>query len=63
MTETESNGPIDPEMRKRNNELRIPLHRYGRPEDMAEAALYLLRQDCVTGEHLAVDGGFGMRLA
>ena len=32
-------------------------------EDMAEAALFLLRHDYVTGEVLGIDGGFGMRLA
>jgi len=63
LIETEFNGPIDPEVRRKNNETRIPLHRYGTPEDIAEGVLFLLRQDYMTGEVLALDGGFGMRLA
>jgi len=34
-----------------------PLNRYGTPEDIAEAALYLLRSDFVTGQVIFVDGG------
>jgi NAD(P)-dependent dehydrogenase (short-subunit alcohol dehydrogenase family) len=38
----------------------IPLHRFGRPEDIAAAALYLACDDAsyVTGHLLSVDGGF-----
>ncbi len=37
----------------------IPLGRIGRPEDMAEAALFLLGHDSsfVTGQDLRVNGG------
>ena len=63
LTETEFNGPIDPEVRRKNCETRIPVHRYADPEDVAEAVLFLLRQDYVTGHVLALDGGHGMRLA
>lgn len=34
-----------------------PLRRNGAPEDVAQALVYLLRADFVTGEVLAVDGG------
>ncbi len=39
---------------------RIPLNRYGRPEEIAKAALYLASDDAefVTGHTLAVDGGY-----
>ncbi len=40
----------------------VPMRRYGRPEDVARAALFLLDDDSsgyVTGETLCVDGGFG----
>jgi len=39
---------------------RIPMRRYGRPEDVAAAALYLASDECrfVTGSVLNVDGGF-----
>jgi NAD(P)-dependent dehydrogenase (short-subunit alcohol dehydrogenase family) len=38
----------------------IPLHRFGRPEDIADAALYLVSDAgaYVTGHLLDVDGGF-----
>ncbi len=34
-----------------------PLRRHGRPEDIAEAILFLLRSDFVTGQVIFVDGG------
>lgn len=39
----------------------VPMRRYGSPEDIAQAALFLLdatRSGYVTGQTLAVDGGF-----
>ena len=36
---------------------RIPLGRIGRPEDVAEAVLYLAGAQYVTGEVIVVDGG------
>ncbi len=38
----------------------IPLARYGEPEDMAAAALFLASEDAsyITGQTIAVDGGF-----
>lgn len=41
---------------------RIPLHREGSVEDVADAALLLIRNDFVTGEVLTVDGGMSMRI-
>lgn len=35
----------------------LPLQRHGSPEDVAHAAVYLLKSDFVTGEVLYVDGG------
>jgi len=37
--------------------LQIPLKRHGTPQDIAEAMLYLLRSEFVTGELLYVTGG------
>ncbi|MFW6062358.1 MAG: SDR family oxidoreductase [Planctomycetota bacterium] len=34
-----------------------PLNRHGRPEDIAEAVLFLLKSDFVTGQVLFIDGG------
>ena len=38
-----------------------PLHRLGSPDDVAQALLYLLEADYVTGETLVVDGGRHIR--
>jgi NAD(P)-dependent dehydrogenase (short-subunit alcohol dehydrogenase family) len=35
----------------------VPLKRHGSPEDIAEAAVYLLKSDFLTGEVINVDGG------
>jgi NAD(P)-dependent dehydrogenase (short-subunit alcohol dehydrogenase family) len=35
----------------------VPLKRHGAPEDVSEAALYLLKSDFVTGQVVYVDGG------
>ena len=41
----------------RRSEEKTPLGEVGTPEDVAEALIYLLRADYVTGETLVVDGG------
>ena len=41
---------------------RIPLRREGRVDDVASAALELIRNDFMTGEILTVDGGMSMRI-
>ena len=47
------------EERRRRSE-RIPMGRYGRPEEIAAAAAYLASDDAsfVTGHGLALDGGY-----
>ena len=35
----------------------VPLKRHGSPEDIAEAVVYLLKSEFVTGEVISVDGG------
>jgi pteridine reductase len=35
----------------------VPLKRHGSPEDIAEAVIYLLKSDFITGEVINVDGG------
>ena len=37
---------------------RVPLGRVGRPEECARGAIYLMTNRFVTGEVLAIDGGF-----
>jgi pteridine reductase len=40
---------------------KIPLHRQGCPEDIAQAVYYLSQANYVTGQILAVDGGRGLK--
>jgi len=48
---------------KNNIENRIPLHREGKPEDVAEVINMLITNDFITGENIAIDGGMTMRMA
>jgi NAD(P)-dependent dehydrogenase (short-subunit alcohol dehydrogenase family) len=41
---------------------RIPLHREGRPEDVAAALAALAENDFITGAEIPVDGGMTMRM-
>ena len=53
-----------PEDRRQFNiEKRIPLHREGTAEQVAEAALLLITNDYITGETIVVDGGLTSRIA
>ncbi len=42
---------------------RIMLHRLGKPEEVAQAVVSLVKNDYITGEVLVVDGGLTMRIA
>jgi len=53
---------LTPEQVKNNIERRIPLHREGRPEDVAQAIALLVTNDFITGETVVVDGGMSMRI-
>lgn len=52
---------LNTDKKKEASQQRHPLHRYGQPDDAAEAALYFLsnRSAWVTGQVLGVDGGMG----
>lgn len=54
---------MTPEQYRHNVENRIPLHREGTAEDVAEAIITVIRNEFITGETLVVDGGMSMRLA
>lgn len=51
------------EQRRHNLENRIPLHREGTPEQVAELILQAAINDYMTGETLVIDGGLTMRIA
>lgn len=54
---------LTPDQVKNNIERRIPLHKEGRPEDVAAGIAMLVRNDFLTGENVAIDGGMTMRIA
>ena len=53
---------LTPEQARNNIRNRIPLHREGKPQDVARAILELVENDFITGENLVIDGGMTMRI-
>jgi len=53
---------MTPEQYRHNIENRIPLHREGKPEDVAEAIAMLAVNEFITGESVVIDGGMTMRM-
>jgi len=51
------------EQKKLNLEQRIPLHREGTPEQVADVILMLVKNDYVTGDTVTIDGGLTSRIA
>jgi NAD(P)-dependent dehydrogenase (short-subunit alcohol dehydrogenase family) len=54
---------MTPERMELNLKHRIPLHREGTPQQVAEAVLLLITNDYITGETLVIDGGLTSRIA
>jgi len=63
VTRTRFHQNMSPEQKKLNLEQRIPLHREGTPEQVAELIVELVTNDYITGETVAIDGGLTMRIA
>jgi NAD(P)-dependent dehydrogenase (short-subunit alcohol dehydrogenase family) len=53
---------LTPEQVKNNIENRIPLHREGKPQEVAALIAMLVTNDFITGETVAIDGGMTMRI-
>lgn len=53
---------MTPEAKAHNLAVRIPLHREGTSEQIAEAVRLLITNDYITGETLVVDGGLSMQV-
>jgi NAD(P)-dependent dehydrogenase (short-subunit alcohol dehydrogenase family) len=53
---------LTPEQVANNIAHRIPLHREGTPEDVAELIVTLIENDFITGENMVIDGGMTMRI-
>jgi NAD(P)-dependent dehydrogenase (short-subunit alcohol dehydrogenase family) len=60
---TDFHKTMSEEQRKLNLEHRIPLHREGTPEQVADVILMLVKNDYITGETMTIDGGLTMRIA
>jgi len=54
---------LTPAQVKNNIDNRIPLHREGKPEDVASVISMLVENEFITGENVAIDGGMTMRIA
>jgi NAD(P)-dependent dehydrogenase (short-subunit alcohol dehydrogenase family) len=59
---TRFHDSLSTERRKHNVDNRIPLHREGRPDEVAHAVAFLIENDYVTGETLVIDGGLTSRI-
>jgi NAD(P)-dependent dehydrogenase (short-subunit alcohol dehydrogenase family) len=60
---TRFHDDMPPERKKINLEQRIPLHREGTPEEVAQVVLLLVTNDFITGETYVIDGGLTSRIA
>ncbi|MFC1735823.1 SDR family NAD(P)-dependent oxidoreductase [Candidatus Hydrogenedentota bacterium] len=60
---TDFHKNMTPEGRDITINTRQPLHVKGMAEHIAEAALFLVRDDFITGENIVIDGGLTSRIA
>lgn len=60
---TDFHATMTEETRRLNLEHRIPLHREGTPDQVADLILTLVKNDYITGETMTIDGGLTMRIA
>jgi 3-oxoacyl-[acyl-carrier protein] reductase len=60
---TRFHAGLTAEQHGHNCENRIPLHREGTPEDVAQLIVELAANDYITGETVTIDGGLTMRIA
>lgn len=60
---TRFHDKMTPEQKRHNLDHRVPLHREGTPEQVAEVIAQMATNDYVTGETFVVDGGLTMRIA
>jgi NAD(P)-dependent dehydrogenase (short-subunit alcohol dehydrogenase family) len=59
---TRFHDSMSAERREYNLKHRIPLHREGTPEQVAQAVALLVTNDYITGETLVIDGGLTSRI-
>lgn len=56
MIETDMTGKMS-ERRQKEFTDQIPLKRFGRPEEIADAVSFLVHNDYLTGQVITIDGG------
>jgi NAD(P)-dependent dehydrogenase (short-subunit alcohol dehydrogenase family) len=60
---TDFHKTMSEEQRRLNLDHRIPLHREGTPDQVADLILSVIQNDYITGETMTIDGGLTMRIA
>ncbi|MBI3879924.1 MAG: SDR family oxidoreductase [Verrucomicrobia bacterium] len=60
---TKFHEKMTPEQRKNNLDNRIPLHRDGTADQVADVILMLVKNDYMTGDMVTIDGGLTARIA
>ncbi len=60
---TDFHSAMSPERKVWNEKYRIPLHREGHPEEVADTILFLIKNDYITGENIVIDGGLSKWMA
>jgi NAD(P)-dependent dehydrogenase (short-subunit alcohol dehydrogenase family) len=60
---TRFHADMSPERKELNLKHRIPLHREGTPEQVADVVALLVTNDYITGETIVIDGGLTSRIA
>lgn len=60
---TRFHADITPERKELNLKHRIPLHREGTPQQVADVVAMLVTNDYITGETVVIDGGLTSRIA
>ena len=60
---TDFHAKMTPEQKAHNLANRIPLHREGTPEQVADLVLALADNQYITGQAVTIDGGLTMRIA
>ncbi|MBI4023505.1 MAG: 3-oxoacyl-ACP reductase FabG [Verrucomicrobia bacterium] len=63
LIDTDFHAALSPEKKQMFCDQRVPLHRFGTPEEIARAILLLIHNDYITGENVTIDGGLTMRIA
>lgn len=59
---TDFHAAMTAETKQHNLDHRIPLHREGQPDEVAEVVLHLADNQYITGQEVVVDGGLTMRI-